>query len=109
MIQRCGKTGQAFLYSRRLAPGVDDASVEWIQASGKGTVYSYTVAHAPAGAAFKGDVPYVVASIELDEGARILTNIVTNDPSSVRIGQRVEVVFDKVSDDLTIPKFRVVT
>jgi uncharacterized protein len=106
MIQRERSTGRCFLYSRRLVPGVDDAQVEWIQASGKGTIYSFTVAHAPAGPAFKADVPYVVASIELEEGARILTNIVTDRPDALRIGQPVQVFFDKVSDELTIPKFR---
>ncbi len=108
MIQRCKKTGKCFLYSRRLAPEVDDSQVEWIQASGKGEIYSYTVARRPAGPAFKADVPYVIASITLEEGARILTNVVTDDPDSLKIGQKVEVFFDKVSDDLTIPKFKVV-
>lgn len=109
MIQRCGATGQHFLYSRRLVPGVDDTQVEWVEASGKGTIYSYTVARRPAGPAFKADVPYVIAAIELDEGARILTNIMTDDPDSLRIGQAVEVCFDHVSDELTIPKFKPVT
>ena len=106
MIQKDRKSGKCFLYSRRLVPGVDDSQVEWVQASGRGTIYSFTVAHAPAGPAFKEDLPYVIASIELDEGARILTNIVTDQPDSLRIGQPVEVLFDKVSDELTIPKFR---
>jgi len=106
MIQRCKKTGQAFLYSRQLVPGVDDSQVEWIEASGKGEVYSFTVARRPAGAAFQGDCPYVVASVTLDEGARIISNIVTDDVAAVKIGMRVETIFDAVSDDLTIPKFR---
>ena len=106
MIQHCRTTDQYFLYSRRLVPGVDDAAVEWVQASGKGEVYSFTVAYAPAGAAFAGDTPYVVACVTLDEGARIMSNLVTDDPKSVRIGQRVEVFFDRVSEELTIPKFR---
>lgn len=106
MIQRCGKTGQTFLYSRMLTPGVDDDATTWIEASGKGEVYSFTVARRPAGAAFQGDCPYVVASITLDEGARIMSNIVTDDVDAVRIGMRVEAVFDEVSEDLTIPKFR---
>jgi uncharacterized protein len=108
MIQHCKATDQYFLYSRILTPGVDDARVEWVQASGRGTIYSYTVARRPAGAAFKDDVPYVVASVELDEGARIMSNVVTDDPDAVRIGMRVEAVFDRVSDDLTIPKFKIV-
>jgi uncharacterized OB-fold protein len=108
MIQHCRKTDQYFLYSRQLTPGVDDAQVEWVEANGTGTIYSYTVARRPAGAAFKDDVPYVVASITLDEGARIMTNIVTDDVDSVRIGQKVQVVFDDVTDEVTIPKFEVV-
>ena len=106
MIQRDRASGQSFLYSRRLVPGIDEAQLEWVQASGRGRIYSFTVAHRPAGPAFKNDVPYVIASIELEEGARIMTNVVTDRPDSLRIGQAVEVFFDKVSDDLTIPKFR---
>jgi uncharacterized OB-fold protein len=106
MIQRCRKTGQTFLYSRQLVPGVDDRQVEWIEASGAGVVYSYTVARRPAGAAFEQDCPYVIASITLAEGARIMTNIVTDDVDAVKIGMPVTVFFDKVSEDLTIPKFR---
>ena len=106
MIQRCGRTGRCFLYSRRLAPGAEDDDIRWIEARGTGTVYSFTVCHAPAGPAFRDETPYVVACVELDEGARIVSNLVTDDPDAVRIGQRVEAFFDKVSEDLTIPKFR---
>lgn len=106
MIQRCKATGQTFLYSRQLVPGVDDSAVEWIEASGKGTIYSFTVARRPAGQAFVDDVPYVVVSVTLEEGARVMSNLVTDDPDGVRIGQEVEVFFDAVSEELTIPKFR---
>ncbi len=106
MIQRCNATGQTFLYSRQLVSGVVESEVEWIEASGKGTIYSFTVARRPAGAAFQGDCPYVIVSVELEEGARVMSNLVTDDPDSVAIGQAVEVVFDAVSDELTIPKFR---
>ena len=106
MIQRCKATGQTFLYSRQLVPGVIESEVEWIEASGRGTIYSYTVARRPAGQPFADDVPYVIVSVELEEGARVMSNLVTADPDSVAIGQAVEVVFDAVSGDLTIPKFR---
>ncbi len=106
MIQRCNATGQTFLYSRQLVSGVVESEVEWIEASGKGTIYSFTVARRPAGAAFQGDCPYVIVSVELEEGARVMSNLVTDDPDSVAIGQAVEVVFDAVSHELTIPKFR---
>lgn len=106
MIQRCKATGQAFLYSRQLVPGVVDSEVEWIEASGRGTIYSYTVARRPAGQLFADDVPYVVVSVTLEEGARVMSNLVTDDPDGVKIGQEVEVFFDQVSDELTIPKFK---
>lgn len=104
MIQKCRETGRTFLYSRRLAPGAGEA--DWIEASGAGEIYSWTVARRPAGPAFKADTPYVIASITLAEGARVLANVVTDDPDGLHIGRKVEVFFDKVSDDLTIPKFR---
>ncbi|MDE0408482.1 MAG: OB-fold domain-containing protein [Alphaproteobacteria bacterium] len=106
MVQRCGRTGRCFLYSRRLAPGGGDDAIRWIEAKGTGAVYSFTVCHAPAGPAFRDETPYVVACVELDEGARIVSNLATGDIDAVHIGQRVEVFFDKVSDDLTVPKFR---
>ena len=106
MIQRCGRTGRCFLYSRRLAPGADETDIQWIEATGAGTVYSFTVCHAPAGPAFRDETPYVVACVTLDEGARIVSNLVTDDIGAVHIGQRVEAFFDKVSEELTIPKFR---
>ena len=105
MIQRCKKTGQTFLYSRQLVPGVDDSQTEWIRASGKGEVYSFTIARRPAGQAFAGDCPYVIVSVTLAEGARIMSNLVTDDVDAVRIGMPVQVFFDEVSDELTIPKF----
>ena len=106
MIQRCKATGQAFLYSRQLVPGVVDSEVEWIEASGKGAIYSFTVARRPAGQPFADDVPYVIVSVELEEGARVMSNLVTDDLDGVAIGQPVQVFFDAVSDELTIPKFR---
>jgi uncharacterized OB-fold protein len=106
MIQRCRKTGQTFLYSRQLVPGVDDSQVEWIEASGQGEVYSFTVARRPAGAAFQGHCPYVVVSVTLAEGARIMSNLMTDDVDAVKIGMPVQIFFDAVTDDLTIPKFK---
>jgi hypothetical protein len=65
-----------------------------------------TATPSPAGPAFKADTPYVVAVIDLDEGARMMTNIVTDDVEAVRIGQRVTVQYDDVTDEVTLPKFR---
>jgi uncharacterized OB-fold protein len=79
----------------------------WIEASGKGTIYSYTVVHR-APSSFADSVPYVVALIDLTEGVRMMTNVVGVPPSDVRIGAAVEVIFDDVTPEITLPKFRLV-
>lgn len=105
-IQRCTDCGKHHFYPRALCPHCHSDAVEWVDARGTGTIYSYTIARRPAGPAFKADTPYVVAVIDLDEGARMMTNIVTDDVEAVRIGQRVTVQYDDVTDEVTLPKFR---
>jgi uncharacterized OB-fold protein len=56
--------------------------------------------------AYKGDPPHVVALVEMDEGVKMMSNIVDCDPHDVQIGMEVEVVFDDVTDDVTLPKFK---
>ena len=108
MIQYSLDTKEYFLYSKQLINTTDSKSVEWREVSGKGKIYSYTVVHAPAGPAFKDDTPYIVASIELKEGARIISNIITQDIENISIGDSVKVVFEKQDDEFTIPKFEIV-
>ncbi len=105
LIQRCQDCHRAIFYPRSICPHCASDRVAWIAASGRGTVYSYTVVHR-APAAFVGDVPYVVALIELEEGVRLMSNIVGCSPSDVRIGGAVTVVFDDVTPEVTLPKFR---
>lgn len=105
VIQRCGDCGAYIFYPRATCTTCGSDRLEWTEASGEGSVYSYTISYRPAGAGFKDDVPYVVAVIELKEGPRLLSNIVTEDVESVTIGQAVRVVFDDVTDEITLPKF----
>jgi uncharacterized protein len=104
-VIHCRDCGKRFFYPRALCPHCHSAAVEWMTASGRGTIYSFTVARRPAGPAFKGDVPYVVALVELEEGPRLMTNIVTTDVNGVRIGQKVKAMFDDVTDEVTLAKF----
>lgn len=104
-IPRCRSCGRHHFYPRELCPHCHSDDIEWCDASGRGTVYSYTIARRPAGPAFAPDVPYVLALITLDEDVRMLTNIVTDDVEAVRIGSRVEVRFDDVTTEVTLPKF----
>lgn len=105
LIQRSKKTGKAVFYLRATSPYGPKDELEWVEASGKGTVYSYTVARRPTAPQWAGDVPYVLAIVELEEGARMTTNIVNCDPDTVRVGMAVRVVFDDVTREVTLVKF----
>lgn len=74
-------------------------NLQWRVVSGKGTVYSYTLTHVPT-PGFQDRVPYLVGLVELDEKVRIIGNIVNVDPADVKIGMRVQVTFEKLSDDI---------
>lgn len=106
LLKRCGSCSRQHHYPRELCPYCGSDALEWSPVRGTGSVYSFTVARRPAGPAFKQDVPYVVAIIELDEGARMMSNIVGIDPDEVRIGQRVAVEFEAVTAEITLPRFR---
>ena len=78
LIQYSKKSNEYFLYSKQLISNIDNNDIEWKEVSGKGKIYSFTEVYVPAGPAFKEETPYIVASIELEEGARIISNIVTS-------------------------------
>ena len=105
MIQRCTACRRHFFYARALCPYCHSDAVDWVTASGRGTIYTFTIARRPAGPAFKGDVPYVVALVELEEGPRLMTNIIGIAPESVHIGQKVKAVFEDATDEVTLVKF----
>jgi uncharacterized OB-fold protein len=107
VIQRCDACDHAIFYPRSICPECMSDRISWIEASGSGTIYSYTVVHR-APAQFADDAPYVVALIDLTEGVRLMSNVVGSPPADVHIGARVSVVFDDVTPDVTLPKFRLV-
>jgi hypothetical protein len=74
-------------------------------ATGLGTVYSFTIVRHPANPELAGSVPYVVALIELDEGPRLVSNVVGVEPDLVAIDQRVQVRFDRVGPGTVLPRF----
>lgn len=105
-LQRCRGCGRFRFYPRAVCPHCLSGEVEWAPASGKGTVYSFTVCHRPAGEAFAGEVPYIVALIDLAEGVRVMSNLIQCPPERARVGMPVEVVFEDVSDEIALYKFR---
>ena len=103
-LQRCSRCRTHRFYPRLLCPKCWSDECEWVTARGTGTVYSCSsVLRAPS-PAFAERIPYVVALIDLDEGVRVFSNVVS-DPESVRIGSPVVARFEKVNDVITLPVF----
>lgn len=106
-IQRSKQSGEAYFPPRPFFPGDPSHEVEWFTASGKGVLYSYVINQRPA-PGFENEAPYAIAIVQLDEGPRLMTNIVECEqtPEALQLDMPVEVVFEKVTDDITLPKFR---
>ena len=105
-IQKCRDCGDLRFHPRALCTSCMSSSTEWVKCSGKGKIYTFTVTNQNGSAGFRDALPYVLAWVDLEEGVRILTNIVDCPPAQVKIDQRVEVVFDDVTPDVTLVKFR---
>lgn len=101
-IQRCRACGKFVFYPRSVCPHCMAAELDWVNASGRGRVHSYTVVHrAPPG--FEGDAPYAVVLVELEEGPHLLTRLTDVDVREVRIGMAVELA---VAGDPPLPYFK---
>ncbi len=105
LVQTCCSCGSKQYFPRLLCHRCLSEDLGWTKSSGMGTVYSYTVIHQAAHQTFAPDVPYVYAIIELDEGVRMISNVVNTDVSKVHIGMKVKVFFHRLSDTISIPRF----
>ena len=105
-LQKCASCGTVRFYPRALCPSCASSKTETVRASGRGRVYTFTVTHQNQAPGFRDELPYVMAYVELDEGPRILTNIINTPPSEVKIDLPVEVVFEDIDENLAIPKFQ---
>jgi uncharacterized OB-fold protein len=105
-FQRCRDCGTKRFYPRAVCPVCLSSATTWVRASGRGTVYSFTVTHQNQAPGFREELPYVLAYVELEEGPRLMTNVVGCAPDAVRIGMPVEVVFEDVTPEVTLAKFR---
>jgi uncharacterized OB-fold protein len=83
--------------------------VRWVNSKGMGTVYTFAVYHTAYHPGFAADLPYVVAVVALDEGPHLLTNLVDCRPDEVRCDQPVSVVWEEVTESVTLPKFRLLS
>jgi len=106
-IQKCLNCSRYRFEPSFICPWCMSLNTEWVKVSGKGSVYSFVVYRQPSEPAFADMVPYVVALIELEGiGVRMISNIIDCQPEEVKIGMKVEVVFDDVTEKVTLPKFR---
>jgi uncharacterized protein len=107
-LMHCDDCSSTYFYPRPICPNCFSRNTRWRQSTGRGTLYAFAVVHRPPRPAFAESVPYVVALVELEGGARMPTNLVdvAPDPGAIRIGMEVEVVFDDVTPEVTLPKFR---
>ncbi|MBX6378226.1 MAG: Zn-ribbon domain-containing OB-fold protein [Clostridia bacterium] len=106
VIQRCRACGRHIFYPRIYCPHCLSEDVEWVEASGRGEVYAFTVVYRSRIPGYAEATPYVVALIDLEEGVRLLTNVVECAPDEVRVGMPVEVCFEERADGFVLPQFR---
>ncbi|HVV19655.1 MAG TPA: Zn-ribbon domain-containing OB-fold protein [Pseudonocardiaceae bacterium] len=107
-IQRCVDCGgKPFFYPRSTCPFCGSAAVEWFTASGRATLYSYTINHRPA-PGFEDEAPYAIAVVQLAEGPRMMANIVgvENTPDNLVLDMDLRVTFEQ-RGDMTLPQFTV--
>jgi uncharacterized protein len=105
VVQRCVECGQYQFYPRALCASCA-GDTEWVDASGRGTLYTYTVIRQNRSEAFAALSPYAVGIVELDEGVRMMSNIVDCDVDDLRVGMALEVLLLKASDDVGLPFWR---
>jgi uncharacterized OB-fold protein len=105
-LQRCDACANVYFPPRPFCPSCGHRKVSVFKASGKGTLYSYVINHRPAAPGFTA--PYAIAVVELDEGPRLMSNIVDcpQTPEALELDMKLEVTFEKLDDRITLPLFR---
>jgi uncharacterized OB-fold protein len=98
LLQWCPACDHGIYYPRIACPDCGSRELEWRVSAGRGEVYA-------ASTHFGADEPYVVALITLDEGVRVLSNVVNTDPDAVKVGQRVQVAWLPLEDGRALPQF----
>jgi uncharacterized OB-fold protein len=103
ITQRCSGCGRLRHPPRPMCPSCHSLEYDVLELAGTGVVYSYTILHHPQHPSFR--YPVIAALVDLDEGVRVLSNLIDIAPSEVRIGLPVTVSFESTRDDLAVPVF----
>ena len=99
LVGKCNDCGEYHFYPRLLCPHCFSDNTEWVPAKGTGVIYSYSTMRRGA------PVPYTIAYVTLDEGVSVMTNIVDCDADSLKIGDKVKLVFKSAEDGTPVPLF----
>jgi uncharacterized OB-fold protein len=106
LIKRCRACTEPFFYPRPFCPKCWSDDVQWEEASGRATLYTWSVVRQNDLPPWPSRVPYVAAVVDLDEGPRMLTNVEGCEPDDLRVGMALRVAYRVESDDVTLPVFR---
>ena len=106
LVPKCVACARTFWHPRPRCPHCGSDRVDWIASAGKGAIHTFTVVRQASDPFFRTQLPYAVAMIDLDEGVRVMTNVVQTPLDALHIGMRVEVLFEEAADGVAIPLFR---
>ena len=105
-LQRCTACGHVRNPIQALCPRCLSEQFAWTDLSGRGEVFAKVVYHRAFHPSYRSDVPYNLVMVQLAEGPRMFSNVVGADNDDIHVGDALEVVFDQVSDGITVPRFR---
>ena len=105
VIQQCAACGTLRHYPRPVCAACFSMDVAWREVSGRGRVHSWTVAHNPFHPGFKADLPYVLATVDLEEGVRMIAQLRGVAPDALAVGLPVAMTPERVTETLTLPVF----
>jgi uncharacterized OB-fold protein len=106
VMPRCKTCDHLFFYPRLECPRCLSNHLEWMRVSGRGRLHTYTIVYQPANAAFRDDTPYIYAVVQLDEGPRMVSNVVQCDLDATKVDMPLEAIFDDVTPECTLVKFK---
>jgi len=106
LLPKCEKCDLIVFYPKKHCPKCRGKSFNWVEASGNGKIYSYSIMYYNPPSPFAKDVPYVLAIIELEEGVRLMSNIIDTPFEKLKCEAKVEVTYRDLNDEITLPLFK---
>ncbi len=104
IVQRCSSCEKTFFRPEVACPHCFSTEWRWIESSGRGTLYSFSIVHRAPSPAFKA--PFIFAAVDMEEGWTMFSNVIGLEPEEAKIGMKVQVSFEQLSGELALPLFR---